>query len=278
MKNYTVIILLVSLFTFFSALADNNVSLVHKNNNLLLIDPGHNQKRGKDKSVLELYYGLESSVALKYNLPPGQTSYTERLYLMIGSGFDSDMFLKIGILGNPTKRNQNMSSFPNPKSRIASFFKAYRYVMLRKGWEFGFKGHFLDTDEISVDYIKNIGYVNDNYSGLTINRTWILDGNFLFDKTSWRLFDHRTARRIRIKFDIGAFFNLNKFNKPDIDFVSLPSNDVVDFQINEDESNNFGQVEDPLAANYNPNFGNSLRMATYPTLSIYANFSIGFAF
>ena len=132
MKNYTVIILLVSFFTL-SVSADNNVSLVHKNNNLLLLDPGHNQKRGKDKSVLELYYGLESSVALKYNLPPGQTSYTERLYLMIGSGFDSDMFLKIGILGNPTKRNQNLSSFPNPKSRIASFFKAWRYVMKRVG-------------------------------------------------------------------------------------------------------------------------------------------------
>ena len=74
MKNYTIIILLVSFFTFSSAHADNNVFLVHKNNNLLLLDPGHNQKRGKDKSVLELYYGLESSVALKYNLPPGQTS------------------------------------------------------------------------------------------------------------------------------------------------------------------------------------------------------------
>ncbi len=270
MKNYTVIILLVSFFTL-SVSADNNVSLVHKNNNLLLLDPGHNQKRGKDKSVLELYYGLESSVALKYNLPPGQTSYTERLYLMIGSSFDSDMFLKIGILGNPTKRNQNMSSFPNPKSRIASFFKAYRYVMKRTGWEFGFKGHFLDTDETRV--FQNIGYANQNYSGLTINKTVIYDGNFIFDKTSWRLFDHRTARRIRLKFDIGAFFNLNKFNNPDIDFIIFrPKNDIVAYEINEDETNNIGQPDD------NPNFGDPLRMATYPTLSIYANFSIGFAF
>ena len=277
MKNYFVSILLTLLATCFVASANDNV-FIGKKNNLLLLDPGHNQKRGKDKSVLELYYGLESSIALKYNLPPGQTSYTERLYLMIGSGFDSDMFLKIGILGNPTKRNQNMSSFPNPKSRIASFFKAYRYVMLRKGWEFGFKGHFLDTDETRVDYIQNIGYANENYSGLTINRTWILDGNFLFDKTSWRLLDHRTARRIRLKLDIGAFFNLNKFNKPDIDFVSLPSNDIVAYEINEEETNNFGQVEDNTAPNYNENFGSSLLMATYPTLSFYANFSIGFAF
>ena len=274
MKNYFVSILLILFATSFVASANDNVFIVKKNN-LLLLDPGHNQKRGKDKSVLELYYGLESSVALKYNLPPGQTSYTERLYLMIGSGFDSDMFLKVGILGNPTKSNQNMSSFPNPKSRIASFFKAYRYVMLRKGWEFGFKGHFLDTDETRV--IQNIGYANENYSGLTINRTWILDGNFLFDKTSWRLLDHRTARRIRLKFDVGAFFNLNKFNKPDIDFISLPANDIVSYEINEDETDNIGQP-DPEVENYNPNFGNSLLMATYPTLSFYANFSIGFAF
>ena len=34
----------------------------------------------------------------------------------------------------------------------------------------------------------------------------------------WYIFDHRTARRIRLKFDAGLFFNLSKFNQHDLDW------------------------------------------------------------
>ena len=141
--------------------------------------------------------------------------------------------------------------------------------MVRQALELGYKGQFLDTEEDES--------LNNNYWGLTANYSLIFDGNFIFDKTAWYFFDHRTARRIRFKIDAGIFFNLNKFNQPDLGFLSL-SNEATGRDYNEDALDDFGQNTDPLENNYNPNFGQPKEMDTYPVISPFLNLSIGFAF
>ena len=223
---------------------DNKSTTLYSN----YIDPGHNQKRGKDKSVIETYFGLQPSFAIKYNLSHSGTS-TEKTYMMLGMDFDSDLFAKIGVVVNPGKMNKNRS-LSNP---MFGWIKLWRYVMVRQGLELGYKGNFLDSEEDER--------LNTNYSGLTANYSLIFDGNFLLDKTAWYFFDHRTARRIRLKVDMGMFFNFNKFDQPDLDFLS--GNDVTGTDFN----------DEILDIN-----GAPLEMNTYPVISPFLNFSIGFAF
>ena len=287
MKNFILFVfafLLTGNFSFMEASENNEYSTSDKYSlDDIYLDPGHSQKRGKDKSVIEVYYGMQPSLALKYNFSH-KTPATESAYFMMGMDFDSDMFAKIGIILNPGKKNKNLPTVPNPDGRLSVLFKAWRYVMLRQALEFGYRGHFLDTEETEImpyphsgtnnDYI---GYTNDNYGGLTFNYTLLLDGNFLFDKTMWYIFDHRTARRIRLKFDAGLFFNLSKFNQHDLDFLSGSNSAIEDngdfvFEINEDELNTYGSEET------NDFFGQPVLMPTYPILTPFFNFSIGFAF
>ena len=185
---------------------------------------------------------------------------------------------------NPGKKNKNLPTLPNPDGRLSVLFKAWRYVMLRQALEFGYRGHFLDTEETRIEEYNTpgtgnnwIGYTNDNYGGLTFNYTLLLDGNFLFDKSMWYIFDHRTARRLRLKFDFGLFFNLNKFNQHDLNFLSGSSSALTDngdlvLEINEDELNT--NPEEESGADFNQ----PLFMPTYPVLTPFFNFSIGFAF
>ena len=104
----------------------------------------------KDKSVIEAYYGMQPSLALKYNFSH-KSAATESAYFMMGMDFDSDMFAKIGVILNPGKKNKNLPTLPNPDGRVAVLFKAWRYVMLRQALEFGYRGHFLDTEEIQIE-------------------------------------------------------------------------------------------------------------------------------
>jgi hypothetical protein len=216
---------------------------------IIYLDPGHNQKRGKDKSVIELYLGLQPSFAIKYNLSHS-SSTTEKTYMMLGMDFDSDLFAKIGVVVNPGKTNKNRS-LSNP---AFGWIKLWRYVMIRQALELGYKGQMLDAEEDEK--------LNTNYSGLTANYSLIFDGNFLLDKTSWYFLDQRTARRIRLKVDAGIFFNLNKFNQPDLGFLS-GSNAATGMDFNEDISDVNGQPT---------------MVDTYPVLSPFVNLSIGFAF
>ena len=126
--------------------------------------------------------------------------------------------------------------------------------MVRQGVELGYKGQFLDAEENEL--------INTNYGGVTANYTLIFDGNFLFDKTSWYFFDHRTARRIRLKIDAGLFMNFDKFDQPNLGFLS-GSNDATGQDYSEDviDINGVEQLID-----------------TYPVISPFLNFSIGFAF
>ena len=115
---------------------------------------------------------MQPSVALKYNFAFSGTT-TEGAYLMMGMDFDSDMFAKIGIVLNPGKKNKNLPTLPNPDGRISFLFKAWRYVMVRQALEFGYKGHFLDTDETEIipyqtpapgnNYIGYSNFVADNF-------------------------------------------------------------------------------------------------------------------
>ena len=226
-------------------------SLLHRN----YFDPGHKQKRGsqmgKDRSAIETYLGLQPSFSLKLNFYGAKHgSLTERGYMMLGMDFDTDLWAKFGVLLNPGRRNKNRS-LSNP---IFGWWKLWRYVMVRQAVELGYKGQFLDTEEDESS--------NNNYGGLTANYSLIFDGNFIFDKTAWYFFDHRTARRIRFKVDAGIFFNLNKFDQPDLGFLSL-SNESAGRDYNED-------VPDLD--------GNPLQMDTYPVISPFLNLSIGFAF
>ena len=252
MKNFILFVFTFLLaFNFVQAEVSENDNYyqVDKNSTYnIYLDPGHSQKRGKDKSVIEAYYGMQPSLALKYNFSH-KSAATESAYFMMGMDFDSDMFAKIGVILNPGKKNKNLPTLPNPDGRVAVLFKAWRYVMLCQALEFGYRGHFLDTEEIQIEKYDTpgtgnnwIGYTNDNYGGLTLNYTLLLDGNFLFDKSMWYIFDHRTARRIRLKFDFGFFFNLNKFNQHDLNFLSGSSSALTDngdlvLEINEDELN-----------------------------------------
>jgi len=234
-------------------------------------DPGHKQKRGaqlgKDRSAIEIYLGLQPSIGLKLNFYGSQGTVTERGYMMAGMDFDSDIYAKFGYLVNPGKRNKNKSL----SAQSFGWWRLWRYVMIRKAIEIGYKGHFLDGDDLvsgggtastPAFYVNDEGDFSKNYGGLTANYTWIFDGNFLFDKTTWYFLDHRTARRIRLKVDAGLFMNFDKFNQPDLGFLS-GSNDSTGQDYNADvtDANGFEQLVD-----------------TYPVISPFINFSIGFAF
>tara|TARA_B100000530_G_scaffold335984_1_gene289444 strand:+ start:1080 stop:1838 length:759 start_codon:yes stop_codon:yes gene_type:complete len=218
---------------------------------LSILDPGHGKQVKNQSKWPELYIGLQPSVAIKYNFGHN-TNITETGYMMLGMDFDSDLFLKFGFIFNKgSKKSQNRSLFPHRKM---GFLKLWRYVMVRQGVELGYKGQFLDAEENE--------FLNTNYGGLTANYTLIFDGNFLFDKTSWYFFDHRTARRIRLKIDAGLFMNFDKFDQPDLGFLS-GSNDATGQDYSEDvtDENGIEQLID-----------------TYPVISPFVNFSIGFAF
>jgi len=218
---------------------------------LSILDPGHGRQIKNQSKWPELYFGLQPSVAIKYNFGHN-TNVTETGYMMLGMDFDSDLFLKFGFVFNKgSKKSQNRSLFPHRKM---GFLKLWRYVMVRQGFELGYKGQFLDAEENEL--------LNTNYGGVTANYTLIFDGNFLFDKTSWYFLDHRTARRIRLKIDAGLFMNFDKFDQPDLGFFS-GSNDSTGQDYSEDvtDLNGMEQMVD-----------------TYPVISPFINFSIGFAF
>ncbi len=254
MNRIIVLFLTISFFFSFSSYATDSGLLNKTDNESILytysFDPGHG-KQLKNKSIWpELYVGLQPSIAIKYNFHRSGNDL-EPVYMMMGMDFDTDLFIKFGVLLNKgAKRNQNRS-LSNPKF---GWIKLWRYVMVRQGLELGYKGQFLDAEENEI--------LNTNYSGVTANYTLIFDGNFLFDKTSWYFFDHRTARRIRLKVDFGLFFNFDKFDQPDLGFLS-GSNDPTGKDYNDDVVDVSGQ---PLMVN------------TYPVLSPFLNFSVGFAF
>ena len=170
---------------------------------------------------------------------------------MMGMDFDTDLFAKFGVILNPGKTNKNRS-LSNP---AFGWIKLWRYVMVRQGIELGYKGQFLDAEQDEL--------LNQNYGGMTANYTVIFDGNFLFDKTTWYFFDQRTARRIRLKVDAGLFFNFNKFNQPDLGFLS-GSNSSTGRDYNDDLVDEFS--------------GQPKMVNTYPVISPFLNFSVGFAF
>ena len=259
MRNLLSIIITMS-FVSFSVVYANDQGHVFDNPHASLLsasyfDPGHKQKRGsqlgKDRSPFELYLGSQPSLALKLNFfSSKQGSLTERGYVMMGMDFDSDLFTKFGFVLNPGKKNKNRSLL-NP---VLGFKKLWRYVMVRQALEFGFKGQFLDSEDDEL--------INKNYSGMTANYSLILDGNFIFDKTSWYFFDHRTARRIRIKLDAGLFFNFDQFNQPSLGLFSSSNN-----------SNGTDFNDEILDLN-----GDPIKANTYPVLSPFLNVSLGFAF
>ena len=265
MKN---ILLSISLL-FFATYSHANKEVVNseaENTALysMYLDPGH-WRHVKDRSKLpELYFGFQPSIFIKYNFS-WSSSVTEKTYMILGMDFDSDLFAKFGVVLNPGNKNKNRS-LSNPD---LGWVKLWRYVMVRQALELGYKGHFLDAEENEL--------LNVNYGGFTINYSLIFDGNFLLDKTTWYLFDHRTARRIRLKVDAGLFLNTNKFNQPNLGFWSS-SNASTGVELNEDVVDDFGQIDDPNLSNYNPNLGQPLKMPTYPVISPFINFSLGFAF
>ena len=272
--KHTILSILTLIFILPSMSSDY---IKEKNHSFLYdnyFDPGHKQKRGaqlgKDRSAIELYFGSQASVALKLNFYGAKHgALTERGYIMAGMDFDSDLYAKFGYVLNPGKRNKN-------KSLSASKFgwwRLWRYVMIRKAVEIGYKGHFLDgASEVSVaprGEDPAFYYVNTdskeaskNYGGFTANYTWIFDGNFLFDRTAWYFLDHRTARRIRLKIDAGLFFSLNKFQQQHIGSFS-GSAATNGYALNEAETDTDGEF---------------IPMETYPAISPFVNFSLGFAF
>tara|TARA_Y100000589_G_scaffold177056_1_gene167874 strand:- start:28365 stop:29147 length:783 start_codon:yes stop_codon:yes gene_type:complete len=260
MKNF-LLTLIISSFCFLNnANANDNTSPLKNNNftsalHVNYLDPGHKQKRGaqlgKDRSPFEVYVGSHPSIALKLNFFSSKHgTLTERGYVMMGMDFDTDLSTKFGFVLNPGKKNKNRSLL-NP---TLGFHKLWRYVMVRQAIELGFKGQFLDSEEDEL--------INKNYSGITANYSLIFDGNFIFDKTAWYFFDHRTARRIRIKLDAGLFFNFDQFNQPSIGFASSSNN-----------SNGFDFSDEITDLN-----GNLIKAKTYPVLSPFFNISLGFAF
>jgi len=270
MKN-TILSILILFFVFPSIAGDNDSqhSFLYEN----YFDPGHKQKRGsqlgKDRSAIELYFGLQPSLALKLNFYGSKHgALTERGYIMAGMDFDTDLYAKFGYVLNPGKRNKNKSL----SATKFGWWRLWRYVMIRKAIEIGYKGHFLDGESLVSQTARGDNpafyYVNEdfeeskNYGGFTANYTWIFDGNFLFDRASWYLFDHRTARRIRLKIDAGIFFNLNQFKKPHIGAIS-GSFDTNGYSLNEAEIDEAGEFR---------------TMETHPVIAPFVNISLGFAF
>ena len=246
---------------------------VEKNSSInnSFFDPGHKQRNNrlnKDHSPIELYFGATPSFAIKLNSYGGdKKGLTESLYFMTSMDLnDQDLHAKIGIGLNPTKYNQNRS-LSNPKM---GWFKLWRYQMLRHSLEIGYKTHFLDPENDTKEKL-----VSTNYGGLTVGYTIIADGMGLFDRTLWYGFDMRTARRLRLKLDIGFFFNFDKFDQAHLGFLSA-SNNTNGTDFNEDVPDDSGS-DDFDSENYNPNFGQPLEMATYPVFSPFVNLSIGIA-
>ena len=137
--------------------------------------------------------------------------------------------------------------------------------MVRKAIEIGYKTQFLNPEETPEEK-----KYNENYGGLTFNYSWIFDGNFIFDRTAWYFLDHRTARRIRLKVDVGFFFNFDQFNQAHLGAFSSANNSNGE-EFNED-------IPNDLVPEDNPAYGDPLKMDTYPVLSPFLNLSVGFAF
>ena len=250
-------------------------------------DPGHSQKRGKDKSPIELYLGVKpGSFGVKLNSYMGANgNLTESFYLMTtmdfndedpenGDGIEPDLHAKIGInLNGKKKYNQNKV---NPLIRV-KFFQRWRYIQWRHSIEIGYKTYFLDPEETTSEKL-----VSTNYGGLTVGYSWIGDAlDFLgikLLKPSWYTLDMRTARKIRTKIDVGVFVNLDEFDPSHIGFATLvgaqgESNGTA---FNENIRDDFGS-EDFESPDYNSNFGQPLEMPIYPLFSLFFNISIGIA-
>ena len=273
-----IIISLMTMFCMCFSFANDGVKLDESNTDQSLIygnyfDPGHKQKRnaqwGKDRSPLEIYFGLEPSASVKLNFYGSKHgALTERAYMMAGMDFDSDIYGKMGFLLNPGRKNKNRS-LSNP---AFGWWRLWRYVMIRQAVEVGYKGYFLDPEDSMSEKLSS-----ENYGGVTFNYTLIFDGNFIFDKTSWYFFDHRTARRIRLKIDAGIFFNFNKFNPHrGIGVYTAPANQLDGLVENPDIVDEYG-TNDPNDLDYNPNYGQPIMDYTYSRLQPFLNFSIGFA-
>jgi hypothetical protein len=268
MKHLLTSILVI--FIVVPTIANDGKELLNASSYSLLydnyLDPGHKQKRGsqlgKDRSAIELYLGSQPSFALKLNFYGSKHgTLTERVYLMTGMDFDTDLHAKMGILLNPGKYNKNRS-LSNPQM---GWWKLWRYVMVRKAIEIGYKTQFLDPEETTEEKLSST-----NYGGLTVNYSWMFDGNFIFDRTAWYFLDHRTARRIRLKVDVGFFFNFDQFNQAHLGAFSS-ANNSNGTEFNED-------VPNDLVPEDNEAYGDPLQMATYPVLSPFLNLSVGFAF
>ncbi len=276
--------IILSIFVFFFALSSigengdnstNNTYYSFIENNYF--DPGHKQKRGsnlgKDRSAIEAYLGSHPSFSLKLNFFGAKHgTLTERAYLMtgmdFGGDFGKDLHAKFGILLNPGKFNKNRS-LSNPQ---LGWWKLWRYVMVRKALEIGYKTYFLDPEDTYDEKMSS-----KNYGGVTMNYSWIFDGNFVFDKPAWYFFDHRTARRIRLKVDVGLFYNLNEFNEAHIGGISFGGGDTKQTALNEDVVDDREFLdEDGLIPN--PNYLGFADMTIYKRLSPFFNVSIGFAF
>ena len=187
---------------------------------------------------------------------------------------DTDIHAKLGFnLNGQKKHNQNKVL---PLVRVKGF-ERWRYIQWRHSIEIGYKTHFLDPEETTQEQL-----VSNNYSGLTVGYSWVGDAlSFLgISRTSfmWGVFDHRTARRIRTKVDLGCFFNLDRFDASHINYLTLigTQGDSNGTDFNENILDDFGS-DDFDSEDYNPNYGQPLEMPTYPVFSLYINFSIGIA-
>ena len=262
--------ILVSIFAVlfvFSVNADNGDNYVnHKTDKNLYtnsFDPGHKQKRngnlGKDRAPFEIYFGSQPSWAIKVNLFGGikHGTQVERFYFMGGMDFDQDLNAKIGISLNPGKYNKLRVDRPSIFHSLG-IKKAYRYVMLRKSLEIGFKTYFMDPEDSITEKLNH-----RNYSGVTLNLSYAWDAIPLLSDFMWNFFDMRTARRLRLKVDAGIFLNLNKFDQPHLGAFSGANNDTGEQDINEDI------VLDEL--------GSFAKMPVYPVVSPFFNISVGFA-
>ena len=179
-------------------LSNNVFATENDNENTTLysnyIDPGHNQKRGKDKSPIELYLGLQpGSFGLKLNSYMGSHgNLTETFYLMTtmdfndedpdnNDGVETDLHAKIGInLNGKKKYNQTKV---NPLIRV-KFFQRWRYIQWRHSIEIGYKTYFLDPEETTAEK-----KVSTNYGGLTF-------GYSLIDIADCLLFLNNPFKRI----------------------------------------------------------------------------------
>ena len=270
----SLLVILVSL----PIVANDGREVINKSGKTFLdnsfFDPGHKNRPkkdvlNKDRSPIEIYLGATPSFSVKLNSYGSTHGWlTETFYFMTSIDFnDTDLHAKIGFnLNGKSKYNQNRALlFPK-----LGLFNLWRYQAFRQSIEIGYKTQFLDPEETTQEKL-----ISTNYGGLTIGYSVIVDGNGIFDKAMWYLFDHRTARRIRLKADFGFFFNFDKFNQAHLGLFS-PANNTNGTDFNENVPDDSG-TDDFDASNYNPNFGQPLEMPTYPVLSPFVNLSIGIA-